>query len=210
MSDLNNQIFLDYSESEDARFVEDIWIVNETKTTMVCGYRPPYKYKLVVYIPDEKVILESDYYTRDRFEEKYIVDLSKNNEKLILEHVAYDWQNLVLPVVLRVILTIIIELIIALCFQIKGKKSVSTIVITNVATQLFLNISLLLAIYLKGVGFFTIFLYLILEIVIFLIEAFVYSIELQKVNDPPVGKAKAVVYALVANFVTFFTGFLIL
>ena len=105
------QVFLDYSKTEDSRFVEDIWIVNETKTTMVCGYRPPYKYKLVVYIPDEKVMLESDYYTRDRFEEKYIVDLSKNNEKLILEHVAYDWQNLVLPVVLRVILTIIIDLL---------------------------------------------------------------------------------------------------
>ena len=42
------QTFLNYSEKEEARFVEDIWIINEENPRMACGYMPPEKYKLVV------------------------------------------------------------------------------------------------------------------------------------------------------------------
>lgn len=200
------QRFVDYSKNEEARFVDDIWVINSEKTTMKCGYMPPSKYKLVVYIPDENIMLESDYYTRNRFEEKYSVDIAGGNEKLVLEHVAYDWQSNVFPVLMRVVLTVIIELIIAFLFKIKGKKSVSVIAITNVATQLFLNISLLLEIYLIGGGFFIIFLYLLIEIVIFIVESIVYSIALKKTNDPPVEVFKAILYAFIANLATFLTG----
>ena len=203
------QIFLDYAASEDARFVEDIWIVDENKPTMECGYMPPYEYKLVVYIPDENVMLESDFYTRDRFEEKYIVNITQTHEKLVLEHVAYDWQSDILPVMLRVILTIIIEILIASLFKIKGKKSISAIAITNVATQLFLNISILFIIYRIGGGLLLVFLYLMIEGIIFFVEAIVYSIALKRTNDPPVGVLKAISYAFVANLATFLIGILV-
>ena len=197
------QIFLEYSETEDARFVEEIWIISADNPTMECGYMPPYEYKLVVYIPDENRMVESDYYTRDRFEEWYSVKISGKNEKLVL---AYDWQSNVLPIITRVILTVIIELVIAFLFRIKGKKSVRVIIITNVATQLFLNISLLLETIFLGGGILLVLLYLLLEINIFFTESIVYSLVLKKTNNPPVGVFKAISYAFIANLVTFLIG----
>ena len=53
---------------------------------------------------------------------------------------------------------------------------------------------------------FIIFLYLLIEIVIFIVESIVYSIALKKINDPPVGVFKAILYAFIANLATFLTG----
>ena len=203
------KVFLDYSVTEEARFVEDIWIINEEKSIMECGYMPPDKYKLVVYIPEENEILESDFYTRDRFEEKYITDISQTDEKLILKEEEYNYSGDVLAAILRVILTVIIELAIAFLFMIRGKKSVIIIVVTNVVTQLYLNINLLMASYRGGGAPFNILLYFIIETVIFFVEAFVYIIALRKVNDPPIGAFRAIAYALVANLITFIAGLVI-
>lgn len=200
------QKFLDYSENETARFVEDIWIINEEKKTMKCGYMPPRKYKLVVYIPDENVMLESDFYTRKIFEEKYTTDLSTVSGKLTLVHVAYDWKSNILSVLKRIVLTVAIELAIAFLFKIKGTKSILVIVITNVITQLFLNICLLRKEYMSGGGMYYMFIYFIIEIAIFITEAIVYANALKKTNNPPVGIAKAVAYSFVANFITFMAG----
>ena len=200
------QKFLDYSETEDSRFVEDIWIINEENPTMECGYMPPDKYKLVVYVPDEDIMPESDFYSRENFEEKYTVNIPRTNDKLILEHVAYNQSINFLMIILRVILTIIIELAIAFLFKIKGKKSISVIIITNVATQLFLNIKLSSAITQSGSGLYAILLYFMIEIVIFFAEAFVYSIALKRVNNPPIRTLKAIAYAFVANLTTFIIG----
>lgn len=202
------QEFLDYAETEDARFVEDIWIINEADPTMDCGYMPPERYKLVVYIPEEDRMLESDFCTRDSFEVKYTVDLAQTGGKLILEQEAYDWSGEVLPVLLRVVLTVVTELAIAFLFRIRGKRSVGVIVLTNVATQLFLNIGLLLAAHKSG-ALAAIILYFLMEVFIFLAEAVVYAIALRKVNDPPVGVFKATAYAFAANLVTFAAGILL-
>lgn len=202
------QTFLNYSEKEKARFVEDIWIINEENPRMACGYMPPEKYKLVVCLPDEDKMLESDFYTRQKFEEVYIVDINKISEdgRLLLENDSYDWMGAALLVTVRAVLTIIIEIGVAFLFQIKGKKSICVLIVTNVVTQLFLNISLLWNISLYGMGLYTALLYLLTEIIISAAEAFVYSVALKKTNDPPIGTYEATVYSLAANLTSFLAG----
>lgn len=202
-------IFWDYSETDGARFVEDIWIINKEKPVLDCGYMPPRKYKLVVYIPEEDKILESGFYTRQKFEEKYQVDIKQADGTLLLVAEPYDWAGEVLPTAFRVALTILIEIAIAFLFKIKGKKTICVLIITNVVTQLFLNISLSVAEYRHGGGLYSAFLYFIIEIIILIVEALVYTVALKKTNEPPVKPMKAVAYAFVANFVTFLAGLFI-
>ena len=175
---------------------------------MACGYMPPEKYKLVVYLPDEDKMLESDFYTRQKFEEVYIVDINKISEdgRLLLENDSYDWMGAALLVTVRAVLTIIIEIGVAFLFQIKGKKSICVLIVTNVVTQLFLNISLLWNISLYGMGLYTALLYLLTEIIISAAEAFVYSVALKKTNDPPIVTYEATVYSLAANLTSFLAG----
>lgn len=201
-------IFLNYSAKESARFVEDIWIINKENPVLDCGYIPPRKYKLVAYIPDENKMVESDIYTRQKFEEKYIADFSsiQSDGKVTLESEPYDWLSSGLSIAIRVVLTAFIEIAIAFLFKIKGKKSILVLVITNVVTQMFLNVSIALVEYRYGAGFQSLFDFFIIEIMIFFIEAFVYAKALKKTNKPPVAPATAVVYAFVANFITLLVG----
>lgn len=74
------------------------------------GYNPPRQYKLVVFFPDESRFLESDFYIREEFEEKYIVDLNQTdvNGKLLLEKEAYDWIGAIFSTIFRVTLTLVV------------------------------------------------------------------------------------------------------
>lgn len=202
------EIFSNYSKTEEARYVEDIWIIDAKNPTLDCRYMPPEEYKLVVYIPEENRLLESSFYTKVAFEQNYHVDLASVSldGKVVLKEAPYMWVKAVLSLALRIFLTLAIEIGIALLFKIRGKKSILVLTITNIATQLLLNIPIMVIEYRSGGGLGMLVLIFFLELLIFAIEAVVYSLALKKTNEPPIKIDKAVGYAFVANLVSALAG----
>ena len=104
---------------------------------------------------------------------------------------------------LRAFITIAVELGLAFLFGYREKKQLIIIVITNLITQLILNIFLSSSIYYGGtLVWMTMF--ILGELLVVIIEEIVYMISFRKR-----GKGKAFLYALLANFLsailTFFT-----
>ena len=101
---------------------------------------------------------------------------------------------------LRVVLTILIELVIGLIFGYRSSKERKTIIITNLITQILLNLAILLFDYYMGLLVW-IFIFPILEIVVTIIEAIVYLV---KFKDHK--KFKTIIYSLIANLCTCLLG----
>ena len=103
----------------------------------------------------------------------------------------------------RVVVTILIELLIALCFQIKKKRELKIIVLTNIATQILLNFMLqMLSVYYISV--FAFLCYTLLEIAVIYIEAKIYQ---KYMKDH--SKGELIGYATVANILSLLIGFAI-
>lgn len=200
--------FSEYSDSEECRFVEDVWMIDSSDNVLNCGYMPPSSFKLVVYLPETDIFLESDIYERYAFESDYEVDIQQQDEngKLILKKASYDYLGKTLSVLLRLILTLLIEISIAVAFGIKGKKSLLVLIATNVITQIYLNARMGIFEYKSGFGLGFSLLYIVLEIEIIIIEAIVYSIALKRTNEKTITSGKAAMYSLLANSASLFAG----
>ena len=102
-------------------------------------------------------------------------------------------------------MTIAVELLIALLFSFRNKKLLFFIAAVNLVTQIALNISLNLVSYNLGQTMF-IFAYALLELLIIILEANLYTAFLQKYGSTPIPKQKTITYALVANAASFIVG----
>lgn len=200
--------FSEYSDSEECRFVEDVWMIDSSDNVLNCEYMPPSSFKLVVYLPETDIFLESDIYERYAFESDYEVDIQQQDEngKLILKRASYDYLGKTLSVLLRLILTLLIEISIAVDFGIKGKKSLLVLIATNVITQIYLNARIGIVEYESGLGLGFFLLYIVLEIEIIIIEAIVYSIALKRTNEKTITSGEAAMYSLLANNASLFAG----
>lgn len=170
------------------------------------GYYPPRNFKILILTSDGKYY-SSKVFDTYAFHSYYKVDLSrltfdeardigsidsvKNNYKYAPE---------ILSFFLRLIFTITIELMLALLFSYRSKRHIKIILIVNVITQLFLNISLNLLTYYEGILIALIF-YILFEIMITLGEAIFYTVIFKKE-----GSLKAFLYGLIANIVSFGVG----
>lgn len=220
--------FEDYSKSAYGRFVEDIWMIDGERSILDCGYIPPDSFRLVVYLPGEGTFLESGIYERYAFESEFSVKLSERTEdgKLILHDKKKNpVLNLFsLSVLSRIFLTILIELGIAWGFQLRRKKEILFIALTNLMTQLYLNIRLCTYSYKSGVGLGYTVTFLSLEFWIVVVEAILYAVFLRKIRrkqmavetDEGNGKSSGkwtifvmVLYAIIANVVSFLAGFVL-
>lgn len=103
----------------------------------------------------------------------------------------------------RIFLTVLIEIVIFILFLYKEKRSYLIVLLTNLATQTLLIVGLFLIQLFKGPTSY-IFYLLVLEVAIFIIEPFTY-VKLIKEHT----KKRATLYALLANLVTLFVGFII-
>ena len=101
----------------------------------------------------------------------------------------------------RVALTIIIELGILLLFGIKERKLLLLVVAVNIITQLILNIAIIRANELGG-AFYYLFMLLLMEGIIFLLEFIAYMVIFRK----KLSAGKILLYALLANAASFLIG----
>ena len=181
---------------------DDYYYFSHTAQKITAGeyswsYYAPGNFKLLVFFPDSDTFMISDAYERTAFQAVYRCDVS--NERLVL--VEYiDWSTVIIGFLARVAGTVLVELLIGLLFGYRRKKQVIGIIITNIITQILLNLYVYLVNYHEGflVVMLTVF---IVEGVIIVIEAIVYRIFLRQGHP--------ILYALVANCVSFVAGLLL-
>jgi len=208
----NYDAFLKFSEYEDVDgyyflcFYQDCSETSQFSWT----YYPPQEFKLLLYFPGtDTFIVSNEIYERYAFDSYFTAEIMGQGDDLsayasITLLKSYRYTNEIISLVIRILLTIAIELAIALLFDLRGKSVFRFIALTNIATQIALNLALNIINFHMGMLAFIVF-YILLEVVVFVIESILYVAYLQKEYS----KRKLIVYALSANTASFALGLLL-
>lgn len=177
---------------------------------LVWDYWPPETFKVLLYFPEEDLFCVSPVYERYAYDSYYTADLSNylSGTVTLEESYGYTWELISLAA--RIVLTIAIELgLAALFFGWKDKRTFRFLAVVNIATQLFLNISLNAMNYFNGIwdvaGFHT-WPYYGLELLVMLAEGILYTLLLPRLSEKPQGRGKIAAYTVIANVVSFAAG----
>ncbi len=120
----------------------------------------------------------------------------------------YDFTLEIISLVSRILLTLAIEILIALMFGYVTRKQLVFIVCVNAVTQVLLNVLLNVINYQSGELAFVLS-YILFEIIVFAVEAVLYFRFMQKFSRKRINRGITVLYALVANTVSFAGGLMI-
>ena len=170
-------------------------------------YYPPQRFKVLIYaVEDKQFYCSEEIYERYAFDSYFQVNVSKSHGvTIVTAQKSYDFSLELLSLVVRIVLTIGIELGVAFLFRYKDRKSLKIIGITNIGTQVALNVLLNVINYRSGEMAF-VFHYVWMEMVVFAMEAVIYTRLLDK-TDAVSGKERhPVLYAALANFVSIVLG----
>ena len=198
--------FVEYKDADGYYFLQIAWQCHESKT-LNWTYYPPSNFKVLLYYPESNTFQVSDVCERYAFDSYFTVRLNADGRTLDVEK-SYDYTGEIASFLCRVVFTLLVELALAWIFGFRDKKVFGAIAIINIITQIGLNIALSLTIYQNGYLSF-IFEYVVYEFGIFVTEAILYVIVLQALNQKNISKLKAIIYALVANVLSFVLGMVI-
>lgn len=211
-SDLDRDVFLafaNYQDMDGFYFLQFAAQCNETQS-FVWNYYAPSTFKILLYFPKTNSFACSEICSRYAFDSYFAVDM-KNvyvdpaHTVAIVAKNNYNYFKEIVSFLLRMVLTVAVEMGVAWVFRFRGKNVFLCLLVTNVVTQLILNVALNVVNYRSGM-LMLIFVYVLLEFFVFLTEAITYGLVLAKVGNPPVRVWKSVLYALVANLVSFALG----
>ncbi len=155
-------------------------------------------FKIVILKKDGTLII-SEKIERKQFQSVVEFDIKnlKTAEKI-------PWCNISIGFLIRLALTLLIEIFIAIMFGFTLKKSLKIILITNIITQVILNI-LVFSSDITGGLFAAIITFILAEIFIVIAEVIVYlNLLTQK------SKLRRLIYAVSANLVSLSAGFMLL
>ena len=193
--------FVEYQDADGYYFLQWWWDCSETNQ-LNWTYYPPTPFKILLYFPETDTFYVSPVYERYAFDSYFTVDMSDLDADPMVADKSYDYTWEIISLAVRIILTIALELAIALLFGYREKKVLGFLAIVNAVTQVGLNVALNIINYNSGSMIFT-FNYVLLEILVFAIEAIAYAVLLKKFSGKEQKPVKAVGYALVANAASF-------
>lgn len=195
------QAFRDYQDADGFYFIEYVQKCDE-ENVFRWGYYPPQVFKVLIYLPESGEFLTSGINERYAFDSYFTVTASSDGNLTLQKSYDYTWE--ILSLLARIAATVVLELLVALLFKFRTKKLLFPIAGVNVFTQIVLNLLLNLFNYQSGSWAF-VFHYIWMELIIIILEAIVFSIWLQKLEN---GKShgKYVAYAVVSNIVSFIFG----
>lgn len=203
--------FVDYHECTGYYFLQRAWRVDETKS-FTWGYMPPDTFRILLYFPETDEFAVSGTYERYAFHADYTVDMRDyaiGSGTLPKAVRSYSYTNEILSLLARIVMTIAVEFAVALLFRYRSRRQMKIVLVTNVITQIVLNVFLNVVNYTSGYLAF-ILMYINAEIIVFIIEAVIYATILPEPAEGEKPKrGKAVLYALIANAVSFALGFAI-
>lgn len=203
-----HRAFEEYKDSDGFYFLEYVQLVSKSKK-FDWGYYPPDTFKVVLYYPETKTFAASGIINKHGFFAQYRIDMKNvevgtNNSHLQVKDL-YSVPNVIISFLLRVIITILIEAGIGFAFEFRTKKQLLLIVIVNIVTQVLLNLLLYNAM-LTGGGFLLMLAYIPLEILVFIIEGVIYSLNLGKLGEVYGKKVHGMLYSFLANSASFIFG----
>lgn len=210
------EAFVNYQDSDGYYFLQEGWLCSETKQ-LNWTYYPPETFKILLYYPETDTFVVSGIYERYAFDSYYTVDMAQVNTggagtepaaSVLTAETNYDYTWELISLVCRILLTILLEVGIAFLFGFRQKELLRLIAGINIVTQVVLNVLLNLIRYYQGQTAFVLS-YILFEMIVFIIEAAFYSILFGRVGRKAIPIWKSVVYAFVANAVSFGAGFLI-
>lgn len=211
--------FVEYEDADGYYFLQEGWVVSESKS-IEWTYYPPSSFKILLYYPETETFVVSGIYERYAFDTYYTVDMDGVNigsveyddelstDERIEAYRSYNYRQELLSLVARIVITILIEMAVALLFGFRSKKQLLLLIGVNTVTQILLNVLLNVINYNSGQLAFVVF-YVLFEIIVFVLEAVVYCVWMKKLSQQPKKNWFYVLYALVANVVSFTTGLLI-
>lgn len=166
----------------------------------------PSEFKIVILTSDNKLIV-SDNVERKLFNSKMEFDLTKENlEQDILQSAGevreiFPTSYIIKNILLRIVICLFIEIFIALIFGFKKLSSYKVIFKLNILTQIILNVGIQVASLFHGL-LASIFIYIILEIFILIFESKYYINNISEHS-----KKRRLIYAILANVISFLAGF---
>lgn len=206
--------FVSYEDPDGFYFLQEWWDCTETQQ-LNWTYYPPQTFKILLYFPETDSFAVSGICERYAFDSYFTVDManiipdSSTQQVPVLavsKNYHYTWE--LISLICRIILTIALEIGVALLFGLRHRQMLHWIGIVNIITQVLLNVSLNIINYNLGSLAFVVY-YILLEIVVFVVEAALYCARLPRLSKDTVTKKRAVLYALVANASSFVGGMLI-
>lgn len=212
--DLNHDIweaFVNYKDSDGYYYLQRGWLCSESKK-LDWDYYPPQSFKILLYYPKTNTFVVSDTYERYAFDSYFTVNMKglhigtvETQTPVLVAERSYDYKGEAISFVCRMIFTILLELGIALLFGFIEKKLLLWIAGINVVTQILLNVMLNLINYNQQNSMF-VFIYIVLEVMVIVIEAFLYNRIINRRGQEILPTQACVIYSLVANIASFIAG----
>lgn len=212
--------FVDYQDVDGYYFLQIATSKVSETGEIAWTYYPPQRFKILLYYPESRRFIVSGICERYAFDTYYTVDMSgieigsveydreNSTDARIDAYRSYEWRQELLSLFARILITIVIEMGVAFLFGFFGKKAVLLLLAVNTVTQIALNVLLNVINYHSGQAAFVVW-YILLELLVFAAEAVVYAIWLRRFDSEPRKPRFYVLYALVANAVSFAAGLLI-
>lgn len=208
--------FVEYEDTDGYYFLQESWKVSETKK-IEWTYYPPGSFKILLYYPERDVFVSSGIYEKYAFDTYYTVDMDgidissvSYNEELstderLIAHESYEYGVEITSLIARIAITIVIEMAVALIFAFREKKQLLLLAGVNILTQIILNVLLNIVNFNSGALAFFI-CYILFELIVFAAEAVLYCTLMRKISIKERKIYFYVIYAFVANAVSFGAG----
>ena len=201
--------FAGYKDKDGYYYLMHYFKVSEKKS-LTWGYYPPPDFKILLYYPAHDLFLVSEKCSVYAFDSYFSIDMtgiSPDNKALsevtLTVSAEYSYLREFIGFALRIIITLFIEIYFATKFL--NKRRFLIILITNLVTQLGLNLALNLLLINKDILTYLI-CYIGLELAIGVIETVVYLIAFNRGEAEKVSVSTIIFYTLAANFLSFMAG----
>ncbi|MBQ6492470.1 MAG: hypothetical protein IJI92_01180 [Erysipelotrichaceae bacterium] len=180
---------------------DDFFFLNQVSecsddNTFTWTYYPPEVFRIAIYSVKDRKAVVSEVIKKEAFDAFY--DVSYGNELKVKEDARLGHE--VLMFLIRISATVLIEVLIGLAFGYRSKKEIKTIIITNLLTQVILNLFMSFMSYYSG-GMVWLILFPIAELVIMVFELIVYLFRMKGHKW-----YKTLIYTLLANAITLYLG----
>ena len=210
------QAFVDYADPDGYYFLQEGWLVTDSDG-LAWTYYPPNPFKILLYFPDTGEFLSSEILERYAFHSYFDAEVNLDQISTTKDQASadaadaamkvernYRYAQEILSLFVRIAITLAVELGLALLFSLRKKQQFLTITVVNVVTQILLNAILFFVNYHSGYRAF-VFYYVILELVVFALEAILFCRLLRRSAAKPT-IVRIVLYTLCANAASFIIG----
>lgn len=206
------QAFANYEDKDGFYYLQIYWEITDKKG-IDWTYYPPNTFKVLLYFPETESFAVSGICTRQAFDTYYTVDMKgaqmgepvyngeKSGNSRLDEYLSHNRRMELHSLGVRITATVAVELLIALLFGIRKGKQLLVILAANAMTQLALNLALRYFMYADYL-----LLLIIAELLVFLVEAVIYCLCLNRLTDRPRKRRIYIFYALAANTASIIAG----